>query len=101
MIDEIMAALADEHRRQLLVMLQEHNPQDAVQIPEAVQVDSEQLDDLQVELYHNHLPRLEDEGFIEWKRDQHAVVKGPEFDQIEPVLELFEDHAEELPVDWP
>ncbi|WP_254612497.1 DUF7344 domain-containing protein [Haloterrigena gelatinilytica] len=101
MLDEIMAALADEHRRELLVALSEHNPQEAVQTPEGVQLDGEQLDDLQVELCHNHLPRLEDAGFVEWKQEQHVVVKGPKFEEIEPVLELFEENADELPVEWP
>ncbi|WP_339105894.1 ArsR family transcriptional regulator [Haloterrigena salinisoli] len=101
MLDEVMAALADEHRRELLVALVEHNPQAAVQTPEGVRLDDEQLENLQVEMYHNHLPRLEAAGFIEWKQEQHRVVRGPKFDQIEPVLELFAENADELPVEWP
>ncbi|ADB63317.1 hypothetical protein Htur_4507 (plasmid) [Haloterrigena turkmenica DSM 5511] len=101
MLDEIMAALANGHRRQLLIGLLEHNPQEAVQTPEGVQVDGEQLADLQVEMYHNHLPRLEVAGFITWDREQHVVEKGPQFEQIKPVLEVFEENADELPVDWP
>lgn len=101
MLDEIMAALADEHRRRLLAALAEENPQMPVQIPEGVQRGDEQLDGLQMELYHNHLPRLEAAGFIKWQREQHKVVKGPEFDQIEPVLKLFAKNANELPVEWP
>lgn len=101
MLDEIMAALADEHRRQLLVALQDHNPQEAVQTPEGVQVDSEQLAELQIEMCHNHLPRLEEAGFITWDREQHVVEKGPQFEEIKPVLDLFEENRDELPVDWP
>ncbi|UHQ99012.1 helix-turn-helix domain-containing protein (plasmid) [Natrinema zhouii] len=101
MLDEIMAALADEHRRELLVALSKHNPQAAVQTPEGVQLGDEQLEELQIEMCHNHLPRLEDAGFIEWQKKQDIVVKGPEFEQIEPVLEMFEENADELPVEWP
>lgn len=101
MIDDIMAMLANEHRRQLLAALIEHNPQAEIQIPEGIQMEDEQLDDLQIEMYHNHLPRLENAGFIRWNKEQHVVVKGPEFEQIKPVLEMFEENADELPVDWP
>lgn len=101
MLDEIMAVLADEHRRQLLTALMEHNPQAAVQIPEGVQVGDNQLEELQIEMYHNHLPRLEDAGFIEWNQEQDVVAKGPEFDQIEPVMGLFEENADDLPIEWP
>ncbi|UHQ98164.1 hypothetical protein HYG81_21580 (plasmid) [Natrinema zhouii] len=66
MLDEVMAALVDEHRRELLITLSKHNPQAAVQPSEGVQLGDEQLEVLQVEMCHNHLPRLEDAGFIEW-----------------------------------
>lgn len=64
-------------------------------------MDAEQLDKLQIEMYHTYLPRLEEAGYIQWDRDQHIVVKGPEFERIKPVLEMFEENADELPVAWP
>lgn len=101
MLDEIMEALADEHRRQLLAALAEENPEAPVQTPEGVQLGREPLDNLQIEMYHQHLPQLEEVGFIEWKKEEAVVVKGPKFEQIEPVLELFEEHKKELPAEWP
>lgn len=100
MLDEIMMVLADEHRRELLAALMEEDPQ-PVQIPEGVQLEGEKLEDIQIELCHNHLPRLEDAGFVEWNQEQHVVMKGPAFDQIAPVLKLFEENRDELPVEWP
>lgn len=99
-MDEIMMALADEHRRELLAALMEENGQ-PIQTPEDVQLGREPLDDLQIELYHNHLPRLEEAGFIEWEKDRDVVTKGPKFGQLEPVLELFAENAEDFPVTWP
>jgi len=28
------------------------------------------------------------------------VIKGPNFDEIKPLLELLENHEDELPTDW-
>lgn len=55
----------------------------------------------QSEMYHNHLPRLEDHGYIEWNQEKHVVTKGPKFDEIRPILELFEENADEFPIEWP
>ncbi|UHQ99026.1 helix-turn-helix domain-containing protein (plasmid) [Natrinema zhouii] len=101
MLNDILVVLADEHRRQLLTALLEHNPQAAVQTSEGMQLNDEQWGDLEVEMYHNHLPRLEEAGFIRWQKEQNMVVKGPEFDQIKPVLELLEENEDEMPIDWP
>jgi len=38
---------------------------------------------------------------VEWDRETGTISRGPRFDEIEPVLELIENHPEELPPDWP
>ena len=53
-----------------------------------------------IEMRHTHLPKLVEYGFVEWDRDTHEVVKGPEFDEIEPLLELLDEHDDELPEGW-
>lgn len=99
--DEAIRALSNVHRRRLLAALLEHNPQeDSVSIPEGVHVGDEELELLQAEMYHNHLPLLEEVGFIEWDRDAHEIVKGPTFDEIRPLIELIDAHADELPDGW-
>lgn len=101
-MDEYFAALANTHRRRLLVALLNHNPQrDEVNVPEDVHEGEMALEALQTELHHSHLPRLEEPGFIGWNRDTHEVVRGPRFDEIRPLLELMQEHADELPDDWP
>ena len=101
-MDELFEALANAHRRRLLVALLDHNPQpDTVDVPEEVQERDIPLGALQTKFFHNHLPSLEDAGFIRWNRDSHEVVTGPRFDEIRPVLELMQAHADELPGDWP
>jgi hypothetical protein len=100
-MDGHFEALANIHRRRLLVALLDHNPQrDDVVVPEDVHEGDKTLQDLQTELYHSHLPRLEQAGFIRWNRDTHEVMKGPKFDEIRPLLELMRDHTDELPDRW-
>lgn len=100
-MDELFKALANVHRRRLLVALLDHNPQqDTVDLPEDAHRGDEALEALRQELFHHHLPKLEEAGFIRWNRDAGDVMKGPRFDEIRPLLELMRDHADELPDDW-
>jgi len=56
---------------------------------------------VKLELHHTHLPQLDEAGFIDWDRSTDSVVRGEHFEDIRPLLELMDDHAEELPDDWP
>lgn len=98
--DDMVDALADVQRRKLLIALLEHNPQDdsAVVIADS-ESESDAVERL-VSMQHVHLPKLTDYGFIEWDEDTHEVMKGPNFDEIRPLLELLDDHEDELPDDW-
>jgi len=55
----------------------------------------------QVTYEHDHLPKLESAGYIEWNRLTGQIARGPQFREIVPLLELLEEHADELPTDWP
>jgi hypothetical protein len=103
-MDEIFDALTSVHRRRLLVALLDHNPQqdnvDEVSIPEDIHEGETVLEALQVDYHHNHLPKLEQAGFILWDRGSHQIMKGERFDEIRPVLKLMHDHSDELPDDW-
>lgn len=98
--DDMVDALADVQRRKLLTALLEHNPQDDA--PVAVADSNSESDAVErlVSMQHVHLPKLVDYGFIEWNKETHEVIKGPNFEKIRPLLELLDDHQEELPADW-
>ena len=51
-------------------------------------------------MVHVHLPKLERYGCVEWDRRTKDVAKGPNFEEIRPVLELLEAHDEELLPGW-
>jgi predicted transcriptional regulator len=98
--DDMVDALADVQRRKLLVALLEHNPQDDTPVVIAdSESDADAVERL-VTMQHVHLPKLADYGFIEWNEETHEVTKGPKFDEIRPLLELLDDHEDELPADW-
>lgn len=50
---------------------------------------------------HVHLPKLAEAGYVDWNRDTGAITRGPRFDEVAPLLELIENHSDELPPDWP
>ncbi|WP_255195797.1 hypothetical protein [Halorarius litoreus] len=53
------------------------------------------------ELLTTTLPILEDSGYIEVDDATNTVHRGPNFEEIEAVLELFDDEADDVYRDWP
>lgn len=100
MNDQIFDALANEHRRRLLLALLHENPQDAIveSLPrdgDAGDANPEQRH--RIQMYHAHLPKLEDDGFIEWNEDTNEVTKGPQFDEIRPLLHFVDGDTKTTP----
>jgi hypothetical protein len=58
-----------------------------------------QGDTLRIQLYHVHLPKLDDQRLVEWDRDAQTVSRGPRFDEVEPVLRLLAENSERFPDD--
>ena len=57
-------------------------------------------DSTAAELYHVHLPRLDDQGFVDYDRESDVVTRGERYDEIRPMLELLDANAERL-TRWP
>lgn len=98
-MDDVLDALGDVQRRKLLVSLLAHNPQDDTPVIVGSDEEAHLVKDL-IRMRHVHLPKLEEYGFIEWNRETHEVSKGPDFEEIRPILELLDAHEDELPTDW-
>ena len=100
-LDDMLHTLSDVHRRRLLVSLLECNPRSVdVRINEAAHGGEKTVARHQMRMFHLHLPHLEEAGFVRWKRDEDEVAKGPKFEEIRPLIELMDDHADELPTAW-
>lgn len=98
--DTLLDAMAHVQRRKLLMALMEHNPQDDLPVVIGDDGDAADVMDRLVTMHHQHLPKLAEYGFIEWDRDSHEVHKGPQFQEIRPLLKLLDAHGDELPPDW-
>jgi len=99
--DLLIDALSNAYRRQLLVALLEHNPQDDRDTdPLDLLSEVEQGDALELALVHSHLPKLEEMGYISWDRKANEINKGPNWDEIAPLLTLIHNHRDELPDGW-
>nr|WP_049918681.1 hypothetical protein [Haloferax larsenii] len=96
-LDEVFGALASVHRRRLLMDLRNgHIPhlQRATRVvADGGRTDSEQLE---VALFHTHLPKLDDAGFVTWNRQTGTIEPGPRFDDVEPVLELLSENHDRI-----
>lgn len=104
-LDVMLDVLSNSRRRRILLAVADHNPRDEDEFtPDEVaadQTDDECLERLNTSLQHVHLPKLAERGYIEWEPNTQTVRRGPNFDDIEPLLRLMEEHRDELPDDWP
>ena len=64
-MDDLHTAMANPYRRRLLVALAGHNPPSDMLTPEDVHEGDRDVEQLQVETHHVHLPKLEVAGLIE------------------------------------
>lgn len=97
-LDDVFRALADPERRQLLIGLREQNP-----LPDDAHWNSMNTpfkdpnhEEYHIRMNHVHLPKLEEANLISWDRYEERIWKGPEFDEIRPILKFLEDHPDTL-----
>jgi hypothetical protein len=101
-LDRMFDVLRHPYRRRILMLVSEHNPRDENEFSvDDLATEDDDLELLTTELYHTHLPKLADAGYIEWNEEDHTIRRGPNFDEIAPLLRLMTDHRDELPAGWP
>ncbi|MDS0297884.1 hypothetical protein NDI76_03945 [Halogeometricum sp. S1BR25-6] len=97
----VCRALGDKTRRRVLVALLElPDADDTLRVPEDVHEGDRDERKLETALYHNHLPLLEQAGYVRWDPDAGRVGVGDDFGEIRPVLRLLHDNRADLPDDW-
>lgn len=108
--DTFLQLLADENRRRILFLLCET---DSIRLPDAILPRGQTLSrrpdgsnsgptsegasgsderarrQMEIQLHHRHLPKLQRADLIEWDRDTGTVSRGPQFEDIEPALRLL------------
>ncbi|WP_236044998.1 DUF7344 domain-containing protein [Haloarcula nitratireducens] len=97
-MDKVLDMFAKRQRRLILFTLQDGATKHE---SDFVFRGTDSTDDPHLQLIHTHLPKLAEAGYIEWHRETGEVSKGPRYDEIEPLLDLIDNHADELPSNWP
>lgn len=93
--------LTDPFRRRILVALAQNNAHEDGAFESEDFVIADNQDRHRIELVHNHLPKLDEAGFIEWDHEADRISRGARFDEIAPLVTLLDDHSEELQDGWP
>ena len=55
-------------------------------------VDTDRVDDVALELWHVHLPRLDETALVDHDRSESRVEPGPALDAVESLLAYAEEH---------
>lgn len=97
--DTVFKSLSAEPRRQLIVSLLDTPVGQSVPLPESAAMPTASSDPgrLRTELYHVHLPVLEDNGYITWKKSPLIASHGPRFNEIAVVIESLHSNATDIP----
>ena len=83
-LDSIYEAFTRLERRELLATL-------ANTKRKIVLEPSEMTERIWIELYHIHLPKLEDAGLIYWNPEDHVITQGPRFEEVQPLFKVMHD----------
>lgn len=99
--DELLDMFSHPYRRWILTRLSNHSSRDEDKLVQQTLISEEGPDVSSVELFHNHLPKLEDADFIDWGQKNSVVRRGSRFDEIAPLIALLADHEDEFPAGCP
>jgi hypothetical protein len=97
--DEVFRALSAEPRRQLIVSLNDREPDEPAPLPESAINPNLPVESgpLKKELYHSHLPMLSTVGLIEWEDNPLVAYRGPRFEEAAIVFDSLQSSAQEMP----
>ncbi|MFB6130136.1 MAG: transcriptional regulator [Salinigranum sp.] len=94
-LDAAFTALAEELRRRLLVSLLDRDRCRLASFVEDVGASDSDAEDLRTVMYHVHLPKLEQHGYVRWDRDRGRIERGPAFGEVRPLLKWVRDSRRE------
>lgn len=97
--DDLFRALASQERRQLLGTLTTYSPHVWVNLPEGARspYNEHTRSDLRVALVHQHLPLLEQLGYVQWRSSPLQARRGPNFGEVEAVIDSIGKDIEGYP----
>jgi hypothetical protein len=100
-LDAVFEALSHPYRRHILLALAGASSPEVRRDPLTLVAADVDPDTLAIHLYHNHLPKLDGFGFVDWDRESETVARGHRIADVEPLLALLDHNRGALPYDWP
>lgn len=98
-LDEVLDALAHSYRRHILLRLSKAELLDTDEFGRELE-NGERSGPIHSQLHHVHLPKLGGGGFVDWDRQTGTVTRGRRFGEVVPLLDLVDEHRDELPDCW-
>lgn len=95
-LSRALHALGNPQRRRLLARLHDAAPGAGVALTAFGPGDG-----VPFAVYHVHLPKLEDAGYVEATTDPVVVYRGPRFKDVAALMRALESNASDLPAEWP
>ncbi|RQH03135.1 DUF7344 domain-containing protein [Natrarchaeobius oligotrophus] len=100
-LDDLLIVLADEHRRELLARLDERETWTVDELARAlaaaddetgpVSDHSESSERVEIQLRHQHLPKLHAAGLLEYDRRSDTVVRREPSAELRRVIDVVAD----------
>ncbi|QLG50078.1 hypothetical protein [Natrinema halophilum] len=97
--DRAFNILSQEPRRELVISLAGKSASDWVPLPDAAHSPHFEgtSEDLRLDLYHKHLPKLANHGFVIWEESPFEARQGPNFREVEAIIQAMTAAADALP----
>ena len=95
--DRVFEALSHPLRRRILASLAGGDANDRYDAETLLPSDANSS--CWIELDHNHLPRLDEAGFVDWDRERGTVGRGARFEAVRPFLDPPADYPDDPPDD--
>lgn len=100
-LDQLFDIVSSGTRRWILEAVREESPRGIEEVTGFDRLRDRDPESIRAALYHNHLPRLNEVGLIQWHRERATIARGPRFGEIRPFLKLMDEHQDALPASWP
>jgi hypothetical protein len=102
--ENTLKLLAKQQRRQILHQIAdtpeatsiEHLKTQLVEMDSTDTNRNRTVEQWEAELHHRHLPKLQEMGVIRYDANQGTVRQGPQFEEIFSLLEVIEQHRQDI-----
>ncbi|WP_049935474.1 DUF7344 domain-containing protein [Haloplanus natans] len=96
-LNELFEILSHEYRRYILWVLADPERRTEGGLGAILRTeDGEEPDLLELELRHNHLPKLDDYDLVDWDPSTETLTRGSRFAEVEPFLDVVDESRDDI-----